>query len=156
MTPQGQPISRLAIRLQAERIAHAATKRSYLEQEVTRGEVARLAEAGRRASERVFRDEIETANRKTIHENARLAADVSRLALLLRNRPERPAASGGGLPANPPGAMGYTGAQLYRQDGEFLAGESAAAEGNLILLDECRARYDAAVKLTAPAVESKF
>jgi hypothetical protein len=73
--------------------------------------------------------------------NTRLAADL----VQLRNRPERPA--GGAAPGNPPVGQACTGAQLYRPDAEFLAGEAARAQRVLEQRDYCHQRYES---LSAP------
>jgi hypothetical protein len=57
---------------------------------------------------------------------------------LLMSRPERPA-DGGSTPACP----GASGAELYRQDGQFLAGEAAAAEDQRRGLGDAYERIDA-------------
>lgn len=62
----------------------------------------------------------------------------------LRNRPERPASGGAaesavaGSGANP---VGCTGAELYRTDGEFLAGEAARADLLRVRLAACERGY---------------
>lgn len=77
-----------------------------------------------------------------------LAAAIDRL----RDRPERPADSGERVPANPgtatagPGDGGCTGKGLYRQDGQFLAGESADAARLQAALRSCRADYERAAQ----------
>lgn len=68
------------------------------------------------------------------------------LADSLRQRPARPA-SGAGLPAPAgarPAAGGCNGAQLYREDGEFLAREAARADTLRIELGACHAAYERA------------
>lgn len=73
---------------------------------------------------------------------AALAADRGRLERLLRNRPYRPAPGVPGTPAaSGSGSAGATGAGLYREDGEFLAGEAAAAKRIAIERDSCLAQY---------------
>ncbi len=68
------------------------------------------------------------------------------LAERLRQRPTRPA-GGAGLPAPAsagPAAGGCNGAQLYREDGEFLAREAARADTLRIELQACHAAYERA------------
>lgn len=68
------------------------------------------------------------------------------LADSLRQRPARPA-RGAGLPAPAgagPAAGGCNGAQLYREDGEFLAREAARADTLRIELQACHAAYQRA------------
>lgn len=59
----------------------------------------------------------------------------------LRQRPERPAA---GLPAPGTTGQGATGAELFRQDGEFLNGEAARADKLRTALAQCYKQYDSA------------
>lgn len=68
------------------------------------------------------------------------------LAERLRQRPARPT-GGAGLPApasTGPAAGGCNGAQLYREDGEFLAREAARADTIRIELQACHAAYERA------------
>lgn len=93
-----------------------------------------------RAVEGQLRDSA-AATQKEAHE--REIADRARVADLvgqLRNRPQRPAAGGASAAASGP-AAGATGAGLYREDGEFLAGEAAAAAGIARERDTCRRQY---------------
>lgn len=68
------------------------------------------------------------------------------LADSLRQRPARPT-RGAGLPTPAgagPAAGGCNGAQLYREDGEFLAREAARADAIRIDLQACHAAYQRA------------
>ena len=114
-------------------------------------ERAETARATSRALER--RIEAETklqetidADRKTYRARlAAVAADRDRLADSLRHRPERPA-GGADVPraaAAAPGAAACTGAQLYRDDGEFLARIAADADRLRAAVEHCAAAYDA-------------
>jgi hypothetical protein len=65
----------------------------------------------------------------------------------LRNRPERPVASGGGVPkVTPAGATagGCTGAGLFRGDSYFLTGVATDANKLRAGLQACTAQYNAA------------
>lgn len=119
------------------------------EEAALRAETARLAEAGYRQRERDFAAQTGRITTKATHEKLALERRIAALSLSLQHRPDRPAPGAGAVSGGPAGAVGCSGDRLYRQDGEFLVGEDAAAESNLILLNECRALYDAAVKLTA-------
>lgn len=118
------------------------------EETARRVETARLAEAGYRQRERDFETRASQITTKASDEKLALERRIAALSLSLRHRPDRPT-PGSPVPSGPGGELGCSGDRLYRQDGEFLVGEDAAAESNLILLNECRALYDAAVKLTA-------
>ena len=66
----------------------------------------------------------------------------------LRDRPDRPADSGavpGATSAGAEPAAGCTGAQLYRPDGEFLAGEAARADRLRLALATCIAAYNSLI-----------
>ena len=68
---------------------------------------------------------------------------VASLSDSLRKRPNRPEA--GRVPGNPrveESEAGATGAQLYRQDGEFLTGEASRAELIRVELLGCYRSYD--------------
>lgn len=73
--------------------------------------------------------------------NARLAATL----VELRERPARPvepvSAPSAGPAPEPPACRG-TGAQLYREDAEFLAREAARADEIRAALQQCTAQYD--------------
>ena len=78
-------------------------------------------------------------------QTTRIAAAHADLVDSLRDRPDRPSA--GGVPegaatgAGP--TAGCTGAQLYRPDGEFLAGEARRADELRAALGVCAAAYNA-------------
>jgi hypothetical protein len=131
----------------------ADLKADVQEKEATRSEVARLAEAGRRQSERDLASTLNTIQRKKADEIRRLQRDADDLRLSLLNRPERPATGGGAVPADPGPAVGCTGAQLYRGDAQFLAGYAERAETVRQRLAFCQSQYDAAVKATAPPAD---
>lgn len=85
-------------------------------------------------------------NNKDAHDKqVALTSRVADLLGQLRNRPERPAPGGAVAPAagNPEAC---TGAGLYRQDSEFLAGEAAAAAAIAIERDSIWQQYEDARK----------
>ena len=100
---------------------------------VARAEAVQLAEFNKQVMENVLRtieteDQLKLGNKalmdKKNEDLSRITAERNRLNRMLSNRPQRdPAIS---IPASPGAAC--TGAELYRQDGEFLAGEAARAE----------------------------
>jgi hypothetical protein len=91
-----------------------------------------------------LRNEIEAAKeaaRKEKHEALKkLSARNDALLRQLRDRPIRPPEPIEGSASEPRGAGG-TGAGLYREDGEFLAGEATAAVRLQEALKECRKGY---------------
>ena len=69
----------------------------------------------------------------------------------LRNRDERPAVGSDAAAADPAGAgpaASCTGAQLFRQDADFLVWEAARADEVRAHLSECRAAYESAREVT--------
>lgn len=120
-------------------------------QEAMRGEIARVAATARAAAQTTYRAAMARITQESAHEIADLERRVAELAGELRQRPERPAAGGAGLPTGGAGALACTGASLYRADAAFLVGEAARGDRLRIRLAECQRRYDAAVTLTTPA-----
>lgn len=114
------------VRVHAEEVAKA--------QKAARDREHELA-AEHEQTEKVKDEKIRTLDTK-------LASALGRL----RDRETRPS---GGLPkdACPAGGpKGATGAQLFREDGEFLAREAARADRLAIELDACYSAYNAARK----------
>lgn len=112
----------------------------------TAAAAARQVAADQTAALQTAADTARKAHHAALHDLDRVRAE---LLDSLRNRPQRPA-SGAHLPtpASPGGATsGCTGAQLYRADGEFLAGESARAEAVRVSLLACYAQYRRAESL---------
>jgi TolA-binding protein len=99
-----------------------------------------------RAAEQSLRDSANEIRKQSDEQVASALARADDLARQLRSRPSRPAGSSNGSAVAAAGAAaaGATGAQLYLQDGQFLAGEAARAERVLIERDECRRLYDEA------------
>ena len=101
------------------------------------------AEEMMKASQREEALKALLARQRKEHRNEvdRIVREYSALADSLRDRPERPAESAGGVPENPDAgtgpAAGCTGAQLYRPDSVFLAGEAARADQLRVALAAC-------------------
>ena len=72
---------------------------------------------------------------------ARLDADLAAALSGLSDRPARPGAVDLPAPAGSGAAPRCTGASLWREDGEFLARESARADRLLADLAQCQAAY---------------
>ena len=76
------------------------------------------------------------------NEQIRVIGDRLAVAVAsLRERPERPAASGGVMPAPAADCPAATGAGLYREDGIFLSREAAAAAAVVAERDFYYRRY---------------
>lgn len=131
----------------AARVKLADLTAQVLQQETTRAEIARLAEAGRRAAERNHAAELAAINERTANEQKRIDAAVRAALDSVRDRPDRPA-GGGAVPGGATTTVACTGAQLYRPDAQFLVREAGRADGLRNQLADCRARYDAGVTLT--------
>jgi hypothetical protein len=87
---------------------------------------------------------IEAQRTDTNAQIATLNATVARAVSGLSNRPARDSA--GSVPRDPAtgAAVGATGANLLRQDSEFLVRESARADKLRLQLAQCQAAYNAA------------
>lgn len=132
--------------------AKTATANAEKALETERGNAARqaLEEADKsRKREQALQDQADLARKADQDEIRRIGADLDRAVIELRKRPARPAAlpAAAGVPTNSsagPAPAGCTGAQLYREDGEFLAREAARAETIRRALGSCYAGYDRA------------
>lgn len=131
-----------------QHIGEQAIKLEMADQRANAAENARHVEAGFRDKERANaqkQSDIEKAARDAQkHLSDQLVAALDEL----RKRPQRP--SGDAVPKSPSSGVGCTGASLYAPDAEFLVGHAARAESVRLQLEACKARYDAAVKLTNP------
>lgn len=81
--------------------------------------------------EQVKNDEIATVRGALAAANARV-----------QNRPDRQPAGTGGVPAAAPACQSATGAELSRQDAEFLNGEAARGDELRAALSACYRAYD--------------
>lgn len=122
----------VTVEWQADRIAQA------------RANAAALLRA--REQEQTLRETIDHLRGEYGQKIERVTVERDALVRELRRRPERPAdylppaaAATGAEPA-----PSCSGDQLYRSDGEFLAGLAADADVVRASLMECRAAYDAA------------
>lgn len=77
-------------------------------------------------------------------ETAKLARAVAALTDSLRDRPERPSVPASANAGD--GASGCTGAELYRQDSQFLVNEATRADQIRLALKSCQDAYQAASK----------
>jgi hypothetical protein len=109
-------------------------------------ETLRLVEAAH-ATSQALQDKA-AEQRKATNDQINRINRAHALALeRLRNRPERPVASGGGVPKVAPAgatAGGCTGARLFRSDSVFLIGLAADADRLRIGLQACQAQYNSA------------
>lgn len=104
-----------------------------------------------RAKEQALNAKIAAARQERDHEKQVRAAVERQLADVVRKRPKRPAVSGGTPPDATFQAGGFgTGAQLYAEDLQFLAGEAARADNIRGALIECYAWHDAVMEAWSP------
>ena len=135
--------------------ANARASKAETELATYRGDAeaaARLASDAARTREQTLQKAADAA-RKTDHEEIiRIATQRDRALGELRKRPARPADNSAGAAAiavpSTAGAgahaAGCSGAQLYREDGEFLIGEAARADQVRAAYRSCRAAYERA------------
>ena len=134
--------------------AYSSGKQSGMSETQTRwdAEVAAMALAQAAELERAMaktaelQAQVEQITRSHRNEVNRIRREHSALVDSLRDRPDRPADSGavpGATSAGAEPATGCTGAELYRPDGEFLAGEAARADQLRLALAACIAAYSA-------------
>ena len=125
-------------------------------------EVSLVFEQYKLDAERSYTKALEdNANLKSLIEHEQMVARLDKEKALertrsyyrnllssLQQRPERPSTSEPSSDSNTnattpdTGGKGSTGKELYREDGEFLAGEAASADILKQGLIECRRRYD--------------
>lgn len=108
-------------------------------------DAVRLAdELAARQAEQQLQADVGRRLQEKENEKIRIAAERDALAISLRNRPDRPTARPGATTPVAAACPGATGAELYRADGEFLAGEAARADNLRAALGQCYAQYEAA------------
>lgn len=148
-----------AIGVQTLRLAESKTDYAELQATVAMERQARAEQYARDVARYRAAEQQLVAKAGEIQEKARanesaLRARVADLRDQLRNRPSRPAeGAASAAAASPP--VAHTGAGLYREDGEFLAGEAAAAAIIVGERDLCYAQYDAAREALKRLVEQK-
>lgn len=98
----------------------------------------------KRTKEAELQSNMDTLRKAYTDETAKLATRVSTLTVSLRNRPERPAVPVSAPASAGDGASGCTGAELYRQDSEFLVSEAQRADVIRLALIQCQDAYRAA------------
>lgn len=99
-----------------------------------------------RKREQSLNDRIAQSKQDQANAEAALVAARARIAGLLLNRPDGPATgpAAATAPANDQGRCWATGAQLYRNHGQFLERESDRSDRLRTALIQCYAQYDAA------------
>jgi hypothetical protein len=136
--------------------AHSKGRASGMLQIQTQWDAERLATQAAQAEEAMKARQREQAlqalmdRQRKEHQNEvnRVVREYAALSDSLRNRPERPADGGAGVPqgagAGTEPAPGCTGAQLYRSDSEVLVGIARDADQLRLALKACVGAYDAA------------
>lgn len=90
-----------------------------------------------RAKEQGLQDAAEKLRRQKNEQINRLATDLADALDRLRQRPSRE----GDMPTNTATGAGCTGANLFRQDSEFLVREANRADKLLTDLAQCQTQY---------------
>ena len=98
-----------------------------------------------RQAERQMQEEADTLRKEKQDAIQNLTRRHADIVAGLRNRTERPNPSPDGVSSNSrpsQSELGCTGAELHRQDAEFLIGEAARADEIRIELEACYTQYD--------------
>jgi hypothetical protein len=97
-----------------------------------------------RQTEQALQKAVNRIKQEKTREAIKLANDYAVVVDSLHHRPERPSAGGvpEGSAAGAESAATCTGAQLYRDDGAFLAREAHRADQLRLALKACQAAYD--------------
>ncbi|HKR17670.1 hypothetical protein [Rhizorhapis sp.] len=103
---------------------------------------SKAADKSYRATEKRLADNARSITKEKNDAIADLVADRNALLEQLRTRPRRPATAATTVATNGQAAPGCTGAQLYRDDSEFLAREASLSDEIRISLKACYAQYD--------------
>lgn len=109
----------------------------------TAQQTLRLLEKNTRASTEL-QDQADNTRRTKDAQIARITADRDAALDGLRNRPSRPGGADLPAPASAGPTGSCTGAQLYREDSEFLVREAERADRLRANLAQCQAAYDQA------------
>lgn len=112
----------------------------------------RLAELKYRSTEQEMRESAGRNLEVKQNEINRITGQRDAALAGLQNRPARPAASPGTVPAASASCKGATGADLFRDDASLVVREAARADQIRAALAQCYSQYDAARGSLAPAV----
>jgi len=99
-----------------------------------------------RAAETVLASKAVKIEKDKSDEIDRISADRDALLVQLRSRPSRSTAPATAeVATNGPAIGGSTGAELFREDAQFLVGEAARADEVRVSLKACYAQYSEAL-----------
>lgn len=112
--------------------------RQYQKLEKQNAELIQQAEALALENTKTLAAQKESADKEKDEALKRNNSAYQSLVNSLRNRKDRP----NNLPSNPETGSTCTGAQLYREDAEFLAGEAARADKAIIDRDYYYGQYE--------------
>lgn len=123
--------------------------RAVVQQAWDNEKAAQYADFAKRQEEARKREQELQANadqlrREKDAEIRNVNARATALANSLRDRTERPTETGGVSKTPRAGSSACSGKELYREDGEFLAGIAAEADRLKAALDQCTKQYNAA------------
>ena len=141
------PLSLWQASNRGETAGRAAVQQQWDAEATTRAQATlRLVNAAH-ATSQALQDKASEQRKATNDQITRINRAHALAIERLRDRPERPIASGGSVPeAAPAGehATGCTGAGLFKSDSYFLTGLAADADKLRIGLQACQAQYNAA------------
>jgi hypothetical protein len=117
-------------------------ERTLLEVRDTQAQIQANAQEAARKRERAMAEEADALRKVKDDEIRRINGRLAAALVELRDRPPRPEYSLTPSTGVKSPALGSTGAQLYREDAEFLAREAARADEIRVSLIQCIAQYD--------------
>ena len=114
---------------------------AWVAEQQSQAEQSRALEVQARATTDSLQATADQLQKSKNAQISRLNADLAAALSGLSDRPPRPGAVDLPAPAGSGAAPRCTGASLWREDGEFLARESARADRLLADLGQCQAAY---------------
>lgn len=109
------------------------------------------ADRAARAKEQILQEQADQLRKAQDDKLAQISRDLdsARASIRLLHKTPRPADY---APPAPGAAAACSGASLFAQDAEFLAGEAARADELRVALERCEAQYSAAREPLAPSL----
>jgi len=126
---------------QAYNMGAGKVRAAWVAEQLSQAEQSAALQAQAQATTDKLKNAADQLRKSKNAQIARLDADLAAALAGLSDRAPRPGAVDLPAPAGPGANPGCTGAQLYREDGQFLARESARANRLLADLAQCQAAY---------------
>lgn len=130
------------IRLAESKAANATQKSAFETARRLQADKLAVAEKKARDVEYTMNQNVAKITKEKTDELAKNTASYERVIRGLQNRARRPSPVASGGPSPTVTCERGTGAGLYREDGEFLAGEAAESNRRKIALAACYKQYD--------------